>query len=94
MRQKLTKTAVLICLALLCIMTFPAHNNVSDAASDAATTWEHLALTSDLRQDAADREVGPRINQLGRDGWQLVDVENIHEAGTTIKAIYYFKRES
>ena len=35
-----------------------------------------------------------KINQLGKDGWQLVDVEASVKDGTTSKRIYFFKRKN
>lgn len=92
MRQTLVRTAAAIGLVVLCTMILSGQNTVSEAASE-PTKWEHLALTQDVQKDEAKAEVARQINQLGGDGWQLVDVEGIHEDGTTTKTIYYFKRE-
>jgi hypothetical protein len=91
--QKLVGTLAAIGLTLLCTFTLSGQNAALEAASETATKWEHLALSDDLKRDAANEEVGRRINQLGRDGWQLVDVEGIIEDGTTTKTVYYFKRQ-
>ena len=54
--------------------------------------WEHLALSRDAAKGLADGEFSRQINELGLSGWELVDVENFSENGTTTKSIYFFKR--
>ncbi|MBT7909729.1 MAG: DUF4177 domain-containing protein, partial [Verrucomicrobia bacterium] len=40
------------------------------------------------------KEFANKINQLGKDGWQLVDVESSMKDGTTSKRIYFLKRKN
>ena len=54
--------------------------------------WHHLALQHDLTKGIADAELTQQINQLGRDGWELVDVETFTRDGTTQKTVFFFKR--
>lgn len=56
-----------------------------------AAGWQHLSLTS-ATGDTAKSELGKKINKLGREGWELVSVENIIESGTTTKTVFYFKK--
>ena len=54
--------------------------------------WEHLALSRDAAKGLADGEFSRQINELGMAGWELVDVENFTENGSTTKTVYFFKR--
>ena len=54
-----------------------------------ATSWRHLALTS---EGEADAKLAGQINKLGTVGWQLVDVENFQSKGETVKTVFYFKK--
>ncbi len=54
--------------------------------------WQALALVQSLSGGLSNAELAAKINQLGRDGWELVSVENFVESGTTSKTGYYFKR--
>lgn len=56
-----------------------------------ATGWQHLSLTHTIG-DTPKSELGKSINKLGREGWELVSVENITESGTTTKTVFYFKK--
>ena len=92
MQKKLMGTSAVVGLAVLGALLLSGHNGVSQAAGETSAEWEHLALTNDLKQDAA-ADVARRINKLGGEGWQLVDVEGVSDNGTTTKTVYYFKRQ-
>lgn len=68
--------------------TAPALN----AASPKKTQWEHLALPRDASKPFADPEFSRKINQIGDQGWELVNVLNFNTEGTTSRTVYYFKR--
>jgi hypothetical protein len=57
-----------------------------------STPWQHLTFEHEGRTVTGDRALGRKINELGRGGWELVDVETVVEAGTTIKTIFFFKK--
>ena len=70
---------------------FAAEPSTPDS-KPAVGRWEHLALTQDLQAGQTHDDVGPKIVQLGREGWEMVSVANLMVNGTTTKTIYYFKR--
>ena len=86
MFQKFLGVAFLLLLGTY-IVTSPAQSQ--DDPVSATTSWRHLALTS---EDQSDPKLAPQINQLGSDGWELVDVENFQSQGETVKTVYYFKK--
>jgi hypothetical protein len=51
-----------------------------------------MALSHDAETGFSDGEVSRRIVQLGKEGWELVDVASIIKDGTTTKIVYCFKR--
>lgn len=90
MRKKhLLAVVVVVCLAVVSFAGLSAQNAESDAPPAAQVRWQHLALTHD-----ADSTPGPgsEINRLGRDGWELVDVEIISKDGKAVRTVYFFKR--
>ena len=54
--------------------------------------WEHLAFEHKGHSIQGDPQLARQINQLGDDGWELVDVELITNAGTSSGKIFFFKR--
>ena len=54
--------------------------------------WEHLAVHSANANIGQDNALSQRIRQLGRQGWQLVDVVTVEKQGSTEKLIFFFKR--
>jgi hypothetical protein len=82
---------VLVLLAAVLMGTYFLSNTPAQNQDDAERpdSWRHLALTA---KDQDEAELARRINQLGADGWQMVDVENFVSAGETVKSVYYFKR--
>jgi hypothetical protein len=45
--------------------------------------WIYLAFPSPNNDEFVNKEFANKINQLGKDGWQLVDVESPIIDGTT-----------
>lgn len=54
--------------------------------------WEHLAFEVGHETSLKDPELAEKINQLGNNGWQLVDVETRTQMGNTSSVLYFFKR--
>lgn len=79
---------VVVGLALAYMSDSTAVPQERDQAS--VTSWRHLALTDEgMSADA----LATQINQLGSDGWQLVDVEGFPLADSKgMKTVYYFKK--
>ncbi len=90
MKNTNTAAALVICLGAAMTAHLWAQSSGSDD-SDRAVGWQHLALTQDADEDM-NAELSRQINELGNGGWELVDVENFIEEGTTVKTVYYFKR--
>lgn len=90
-----TETRILILgLALLfcVVVTVQAlAQGQGEGPKPSSTGWQHLALTHTIGQ-TSQGELGKSINKVGREGWQLVSVANVTEAGTTTKTIFYFKK--
>jgi hypothetical protein len=91
MKRNAVAVLVVICLAIVSFAGLFAQTADTDTPPAAKVTWQHLALTHDAKK-ATDQPLGRQINQLGREGWELVDVETIIEQGTTAKTVYFFKR--
>jgi hypothetical protein len=54
--------------------------------------WQHLAMAQKVGDKQSALEGGAQINKLGREGWELVDVEAFTKEGTTSQLVYYFKK--
>jgi len=91
MKKLAIAASVVICLGALLAAGLAAQNE-SRAPAATPAGWQHLALPHDTHQGVGTPELSRQINQLGRDGWQLVDVEGIVEDGTTVRTVYFFKR--
>jgi len=63
-------------------------------ATSPSDKWIHLAFPSPDNDEFGNKEFANKINQLGKDGWQLVDVESSIKDGTTSKRIYFFKHKN
>ncbi len=70
--------------------TRPAKADAEASAQEAA--WEHLAMNVPVGERFATPETAKKINELGREGWQLVDVETMAKDGSTTQMVYFFKR--
>lgn len=87
MIQKIWFVVLLVVAGGYFLATSPAQNQQADTSRP--TTWRHLALSDAGQSDA---ELARKINQLGDDGWELVDVETYPEPDAKIKTVYYFKK--
>ncbi|MCH1502061.1 MAG: hypothetical protein L7V86_00600 [Verrucomicrobiales bacterium] len=79
-------------LTLWAAETKANHKAKSGETSSVENQWQHLALPQDVENQFGDREFARKINQLGREGWELVTVTNLSVDGSTTKAVYYFKK--
>jgi hypothetical protein len=79
-------------LALIVAGGLWAQSPKSDSPPKAPQMWQHLALDHEGKDVTNSPELAQKINNLGDEGWQLVDVESVSEAGTTKKITFYFKR--
>jgi hypothetical protein len=88
------KTRMLLLCGVICICAIVAAKVLAtDGGSDAsAEKWQYLAFKSEIELDSPTAKAGKTITKLGREGWELVGIENHSEAGTTTKTVYYFKK--
>ncbi len=83
--------AIAVCLGIAFAAGLPAQND-APAPAAAAPTWQHLAFPVEGGKVFGNPQVSRQINQLGRDGYELVDVETIEREGTTVKTVFFFKK--
>ncbi|UCG50248.1 MAG: hypothetical protein JSU94_10735 [Phycisphaerales bacterium] len=93
-RSRSKKMGVLLIGGVLCIFAMLAARAlaVADGGGASPDKWQYLAFKSKIESDSPTAEAGKTITKLGKDGWELIGVENHIEAGTTTKTVYYFKR--
>ena len=65
-------------------------NQTKDTAPADVVQWEFCSLRVSVDKRKVD--TGRQILKIGREGWELVDVENICASGTTTETEYFFKR--
>ena len=53
--------------------------------------WEYKTISMQ-NSATSDTEMARKVNDLGEDGWQLVNVCPIHNSGTTRRLIFFLKR--
>lgn len=92
MKTKLATWLAVGCLALFLGAAVLAQNPKSGTPPPAPKAWRHLALEHDGKSVTGNAELARKVDSLGEEGWQLVDVETINEAGTTVKVVFFFKR--
>ena len=79
-------------LAVVLVASLWAQSPTSKPEAGRPEGWQHLALEHDGSSITGDRELARKINEIGREGWELVDVATVLEAGTTTKLIFCFKK--
>jgi hypothetical protein len=79
-------------LAIVFAVSLWAQTPVREAGADVRKAWQHLAFEHEGRSVTGDRELARKINELGRGGWELLDVETFMESGSTIKMVFFFKK--
>ena len=72
--------------------TVLAGDREKEGPKESVTKWQHLALTHQVKGKAPNADLAKTIVRLGKEGWELVCVENFSESGTTAKTVFYFKR--
>lgn len=83
-RILLTSVAVLSAVSISAVLAADSSN------TSPIKKWQHLAF--ETKPSLKDSGTGRQINELGRDGWELVDVTQISEEGSTEKFVYFFKK--
>lgn len=93
-RTRNMKTGILLICGAVCICAIAAVKVLAadESSNTSAEKWQYLAFKSKIEPDSPTAEVGKTITKLGREGWELVGIENYSEAGTTTKTVYYFKK--
>ena len=79
-------------IALCLAASIWAQSPKSDSSPKVPQAWQHLALENEGKSVTGSPDLARKINSLGDEGWQLVDVESILEGGTTTKVVFFFKR--
>lgn len=90
-----TTTAILLACAMMFVFGIVtaavlAADDDTDTATAGVTQWQYCLLT--VKADQPQSELGRQILKAGREGWELVSVENFSVNGTTTKTAFYFKR--
>lgn len=79
-------------IALFVVANIWSQSAKPDASPKAPQAWQHLALENEGKSVITSPDLAKKINSLGDEGWELVDVESVIEAGTTTKTVFFFKR--
>ena len=91
MKTTILKYSMAVCATLLLVGALWAQSTPAPARGS-ASRWQHLALEHPGSNLVSDEAFARKINQLGDDGWELVDVETLVQEGTTLKMMFFFKR--
>lgn len=100
MKSQLTLASLMIAICALGNIFLPAQaqDDVVEESAPAAEVikatakWQHLALQHDASKPFSTPDLARKINQLGEDGWEMINVLNFQKEGTTNETVYYFKR--
>ena len=82
---------LLLLVAIVTAASSGASPTQPEPAASAATQWEFASLK--VPTDTPNNKLGSQILKLGREGWELVSVENFSKDGTTTHTAFYFKRQ-
>ena len=89
--KKLGLFVMILCLGALLLEPFAVA--APQQSDEGQAPWEHLAMPAEGASGGlGSPEVARKINEIGRAGWELVDVETYLKDGSTEKSIYFFKR--
>lgn len=92
MNSKTTFYSITVTLMFLLIASLWAQETNGHSPRPGRGKWQHLAFEQEGAGISKNPELARKINHLGSEGWELVDVETMIENGTTQKCVYYFKR--
>ena len=73
------------------LSVFNAEGQTDAKPGKETVQWEHAAMTHN-DSVVGGAALSRQINQMGDDGWELVNVSTVVKDGTTAKTIFYFKR--
>ena len=92
MRKYMAVVLLVGCAAAFVVANGGAQQADAPKGDAAAGGWQHLALTHEGDSVDGDPKLSRQINQLGRDGWELVSVTSLTKDGTTVRIVFCFKR--
>ncbi len=81
---------ILAAAAVAVILTVTTVWAATPSPSERSAGWQHLAM--DAGTSVKNAELARKINEIGRDGWELVTVTPVCKEGTTETFVYYFKK--
>ena len=92
MMKKTTLFSIVGVLTLALAASLWAQETKNTTTESGIKKWQHLAFEQAGNIITGDPKLAKKINQLGNEGWELVNVETMVRNGSTYKSIFFFKR--